>query len=230
VRRRLQIDDGRFGPRTVGTDTSMSDGEVTERSDPARFAEGLAQAVKLAEAEDVPYGVFGSIASAYWGRPAPSGDIDLFVRAHEAGKLHEAFDGEGWDTSEENPKWLLKAVRDGVLVDLIFKVRGDIYLDDEMREHLVDASYLGVDLRMLSAEDTLLVEALSNEYETPDHWFNALGILAKQQNLDWDYLLRRSRMGARRMLSLLIYAQSTDVSVPNRNIRDLYRIVYEQEA
>ncbi|MEX2459146.1 MAG: nucleotidyltransferase [Actinomycetota bacterium] len=208
----------------------MSEGEVTERSDPGRFADGLAAAVKVAEAEDVPYAVFGSIASAHWGRPAPSGDIDLFVRAHDARSVHEAFEREGWETREENPKWLLKATKDGVLVDLIFKVRGDIYFDDEMREHAVGASYLGVDLTMLSPEDTLLVEALSNEYETPDHWFNALAILATQEDLDWDYLMRRARMGARRILSLLIYAQSTDVTLPTRHVRDLYRIVYEQEA
>jgi predicted nucleotidyltransferase len=214
----------------LGKHTTVSEGEVTERTDPGRFADGLAAAVKLAEAEDVPYGVFGSIASAYWGRPAPSGDIDLFVRDHEARVLLEAFAREGWETREENPKWLLKAIKDGVLVDLIFKVRGDIYLDDEMLEHTVEASYLGVNLRLLSAEDTLLVEALSNEYETPDHWFNALAILAMHQDLDWDYLMRRARLGARRILSLLIYAQSTDVTLPTRHIRDLYRVVYEQES
>jgi hypothetical protein len=207
----------------------MSEGDVTERSDPGTFANVLGEAAKIAEAEDAPYGVFGSLASAHWGRPAPSGDIDLFVRAHDVHRLLAALEGHGFDVSEENPKWIMKAVKDGVLVDLIFKVRGDIYFDDEMIAHTVEADYLGQRVRVLSAEDTLLIEALSNEYETPDHWFNALAILARQQ-LDWDYLLWRSRTGARRMLSLLVYAQSTDVPVPNRFVRDLYRMVYEQET
>ena len=207
----------------------MSSGEVTERTDPGTFAAVLGEAAKIAESEGVPYGVFGSIASAIWGRPAASGDIDLFVRDHDARRLHAALGNHGFELSEENPKWLLKAVKDGVLVDLIFKVRGDIYLDEEMEAHAVEAAYLDQRIRVLSAEDTLVVEAVSNEYETPDHWFNALGILARQDP-DWDYLLTRARIGAKRVLSLLIYAQSTDIPIPNRYVRDLYRTVYEQET
>jgi hypothetical protein len=207
----------------------MSEGDVTERTDPRTFASVLEESVRLAEEHSIPYAVFGSIAASHWGRPMPSGDIDLFVRPHDATRLHEVMDGAGFKTDVENPKWLLKGWRDGVLVDLIFKVRGDVYFDEAMQEHTVKTSYLGVGLDLLSAEDTLLIEAVSNEYETPDHWFNALAILA-YQDLDWDYLMWRARLGARRILSLLVYAQSTDVPVPTRLVRDLYRLVYEQEA
>lgn len=210
----------------------MSEGQVTEQSDPRTFARVLGEAVKIAEAEDVPHAVFGSVAAAYWGRPAPSGDVDLFVRGHDAQRLHRRFADEGWETAEENPKWLLKATKDGVLVDLIFKVRGDIYFDEEMAERTVEVTYLDQRVPILSPEDTLLVEALSNEYETPEHWYNAMAILAKQdleRDIDWDYLLRRARLGARRILALLVYAQSTDVPVPNRYVRELYRTVYEEE-
>lgn len=207
----------------------MSDGEITERSDPELFGDVLEEAVGVAEDNSIPYAVFGSIAASHWGRPTPSGDIDLFVREHDAARLHELLGENGFKTETENAKWLLKGWRDGVLVDLIFKVRGDIYFDEEMQRHTARATYLGRTIDILSAEDTLLVEALSNEYETPDHWFNAVAILAKQ-DLDWDYLLQRARVGTRRILSLLVYAQSTDVPVPDRYVRELYRTVYEQEA
>jgi hypothetical protein len=207
----------------------VSNGEVTERTDPRTFAVVLGEAAKIAEAEEIPYAIFGSIASAHWGRPAPSGDIDLFVRDHDARRLHAAFGEHGFELKEENPKWLLKATKD-VLVDIIFKVRGDIYFDEEMQARAVETTYLDQRIRVLSAEDALVIEAISNEYETPDHWFNALGILAKQPGLDWEYLLRRAQLGARRLLALLVYAQSTDIPIPNRYVRDLYRTVYEQEA
>ena len=207
----------------------MSEGEVTERNDPDGFGDVLEEVVSVAEANEIPYAIFGSVASSYWGRPQPSGDIDVFVRAHDARRLHELLGEAGFKTEEENPKWILKAWKDGVLVDLIFKVRGDVYFDEPMQEHVVDAEYLGRPIKLLSAEDTVLIGALSNEYETPDHWFNALAILANQ-DLEWEYLRFRARLGARRILSLLIYAQSTDVPVPNAWIRELYELLYEQEG
>jgi hypothetical protein len=41
-------------------------------------------------------------------------------------------------------------------------------------------------------------------------------------------LLRRARLGARRILALLIYAQSSDILVPSWAIRRLYEQVYAE--
>ena len=46
-------------------------------------------------------------------------------------------------------------------------------------------------------------------------------------DLDWDYLERRARRAPRRVLSLLIYAQSIDLFVPNRVIRSLFEAAYD---
>lgn len=54
------------------------------------------------------------------------------------------------------------------------------------------------------------------------HWHDALA-LRSRRDLDWQYLPRRARHGPRRVLSLLLDAQSNDLPVPAKVIDDLYR-------
>jgi len=46
-------------------------------------------------------------------------------------------------------------------------------------------------------------------------------VLASRE-LDWPYLVERARRGPRRILSLLLYAQSIDLAVPDRVIEELW--------
>ena len=46
-------------------------------------------------------------------------------------------------------------------------------------------------------------------------------------DLDWNYLLRRARKAPRRVLSLLVYAHSLDMAVPNYVVRTLFQEIYE---
>ena len=73
---------------------------------------------------------------------------------------------------------------------------------------------------VLGPEDLVVTKALAHGEETAHYWWDALAIIAKR-DLDWDYLLGRARRGPRRMLSLLLYAQSTDLAVPDHVIRRL---------
>jgi hypothetical protein len=63
-----------------------------------------------------------------------------------------------------------------------------------------------------------------HDEDTPRHWYDALGILANatSEEIDWDYLLFRARQGPRRVLSLLLYAQSCDLVVPTGVVSALY--------
>src|SRR5690606_15329121 len=54
---------------------------------------------------------------------------------------------------------------------------------------------------------------------------DALAVLS-QSKLDWDYLLHRSRKAPRRLLALLIYAQSSDIWIPNHPIQRLYGTIF----
>src|SRR5205085_2071543 len=72
-------------------------------------------------------------------------------------------------------------------------------------------------LPLVSREDLLVMKALAFGEQTPSYWHEALGIIARGE-LDWDYVLYRARHGMRRVLSLLVDAQSNDLHVPPRAV------------
>ena len=203
----------------------MGRGTVTERDDAALFSEVLGEAIGTVERADITYAVFGSIASFAYGRPDASGDIDLLIRPHEADRALDAFAEAGFDVERNDPAWIYKAWRSGVLVDLIFRTKGDIPLDDEILSHARLVEYAGRLIRLVSPEDAMILEATGNQSQEPQRWENALGILAHSP-IDWEYVERRARFAARRTLALLIYAQSNDLIVPDRTIRSLFDSVY----
>lgn len=132
----------------------------------------------------------------------------------------------GFATQETNANWLFKGIKRGVLVDLIFRARGDIYYDEEMIARTERKEFKGRLIPVIPPEDLIVIKALIHDEETPRHWYDALAIIAAQE-LDWEYLLRRSSRGPRRMLGLLIYAQSNDLIVPEQPIRSLFTAIYD---
>ena len=92
----------------------------------------LAEAVRALDKDAIDYLLIGGQASSLLGRPRCSSDIDLLVTPEDAPTALAALDRAGFRTERVNPHWLFKAYRRDVLVDLLFKVRGEIYLDSEM--------------------------------------------------------------------------------------------------
>jgi hypothetical protein len=83
---------------------------------------------------------------------------------------------------------------------------------------------------VIPPEDLIVIKAIVHDEETPRHWHDALGVIARAQ-LDWDYLLARASHSPRRVLSLLLYALSLDLWVPASAVRRLAeRVVFDQEA
>jgi predicted nucleotidyltransferase len=201
--------------------------------DLGRFLETLDRAVKTLAARDMPFGAIGGLAAVAWGRPRwdpPSADIDLMVRPQDAEGAQAALAEEGFDsipTTDEH--WLRKVERDGVGVDLIFRTAGDIYLDDDMIERVVERDFEGIGVPTVSAEDTVVMKALAFGEQTPTYWAEALSIVARH-DLDWDYVLRRARHGVHRVLALLVYAQSQDLAVPAPAVRALFAVAQEESA
>ncbi len=191
------------------------------------FARILREAVEAVDRAGYPFLVLGGLASSLVGRPRWTHDIDFLVRPGDARDVLEALRGAGFTTEETDPVWIYKAFKDDVMVDVIFMVMGGIYLDDEMRTHSIERDYDGLRLRIPSPEDQIVIKAIVHREETSRHWFDSLAILGRAQ-LDWNYLLHRGRVGARRLLALLIYAQSADILVPSWVIRRLFEEVYGQ--
>lgn len=191
-----------------------------------RVAKILGHACESFHRAGIPYLLIGGIASSVYGRPRTTDDIDLLVDPNEALRGLETLGAAGFDTEETNPHWIYKATSDGTTIDLMFKVHGDIYLDEEMVERGREIEVSGRTVRVASPEDVLTIKAVAHDEPSFRHWHDALAILAVQE-LDWEYVLRRARHGAHRVLSLLVYAQSNDLIVPEHAIRELFAQIYD---
>src|SRR5262245_33046933 len=192
-----------------------------------QLTEVMGDAVRALEKGAIDYVLIGGQASALLGRPRCSSDIDLLVTPENAPIALDALARAGFRTARINPNWLFKAFRNEVLVDLMFKSRGDIYLDEEMLRRSTIRRFHGMQVRVIPPEDLIVMKAIVNDEETPRHWWDALGILPVT-DLDWDYLLLRSQRAPRRMLSFLSYATSVDLAVPHGVMRQLGETVWNE--
>lgn len=186
----------------------------------------ILDAVEALEGAGVDYVVIGGLASSLLGRPRRTRDLDVLVARDDAHDALEAFAAAGFETEETNSRWIFKATRDDLQIDLIFWLKGDIYLDEEMLARARGEPFGGGSVRVIPPEDLIVVKAVIHDEQTPRHWHDALGVLADQE-LDWEYLFRRARHGARRVLALLLYAQSNDLIVPDDAIRALFETIYD---
>jgi predicted nucleotidyltransferase len=186
----------------------------------------LADVVRGLDAAKIDHALMGGISAYTMARPRVTEDIDLFVRPDDVQRVLATLASCGFETREHDPSWLAKAWKRGVLVDVIFRSSGDIYLDDEMMARRRIETYKGVRVGMVAPEDLLVIKALAAAEPTPHHWYDALALIARC-DLDWGYVLARARQaGPRRVLSLLLYAESSDLVVPSTIISALYEAVH----
>lgn len=194
-----------------------------------KFDSALFSALDALEQSRVSYALIGGIAASGLGRPRSTQDIDIFVRPEDAEAVLEVLARQDFRTEIFNPTWLFKAFKDNVLVDIIFRSTGGFYFDDEMRARLITFNYHGRQVPIVSAEDFILIKCAVHSEEGPHHWHDALSVLS-HSNVDWAYLLHRSRKAARRLLALLIYAQSEDIWVPNHVVQQLFENIFGGSA
>lgn len=187
----------------------------------------LEDAVSIVDCAGLPFLVLGGIASSLVGRPRWTHDIDFLTMPNDALAALQALEAAGFSTEETDPVWIYKAFKEDVMVDVIFMITGGIYLDADMLAHAIEREYEGLRIRIPSPEDQVIIKAMVHAEETSRHWFDALAILGRNE-MDWEYFLRRSRLGVRRVLSLLIYAQSSDILVPSWVIRRLYEEAFAE--
>jgi predicted nucleotidyltransferase len=200
-------------------------GEAILGADHDSFQAVLREAVGSLVAAHVPFTLIGGLAVSSFGRPRWTHDIDVFIKPQDADPALRVLAAHGFRTERTDPKWLFKAFKDDVMVDLIFFCTGGFYLEDEMLQRAVWRDLFGVRMPLLPPEDLLLLKAAVHDENGPRHWHDALGILARTR-LDWEYLLRRAHRAPRRLLSLLVYAHSSDLAVPNQVVEELFHRIY----
>jgi hypothetical protein len=176
----------------------------------------------------VPYLFMGGIASMVHGRTSWTHDLDVFIRRGDEPAAVEALVEAGYRPDPTPSTWLSKLWMGDVFLDVIYSSTGPVEMDDAMLERGERAEVWGRKVPVLGPEDLVVTKALAHGEGTAHYWWDALAIIAKCQ-LDWDYLLMRARRGPRRMLSLLLYAQSIDLAVPDPVIRRLSAVTLGDE-
>jgi len=196
--------------------------EVTEADDGDLFLRVLNEALDALTTADIPFLLIGGIGSAVYGRDQGTRDIDVFVRPETARRVLEVLEARGFETKEVAERWLSKAMKHGVLVDVIFRSTRDILLGDEMLDRSRVMPFRGREVPLAPPEDLVVMKACAMSEDTSRYWYDAVSIIAHSE-LDWDYLVARAREhGARRLLSLLLFATSLDIVVPSEPIETLY--------
>jgi hypothetical protein len=183
--------------------------------------QALVRAVDALEAAGVQHALMGGLVSAAIGRDRHTHDVDLFVAEADAERALEALAGAGFRTQRTDPAWLYKAFWGETMVDVIFVSKGGVRFDEEMARHRRPIEVRGRSVPALSAEDMLVIKAMTNAEHVPRHWHDGLGIVSAA-DLDWAYLLRRARPYASRVTSLLLYALSEGQELPADHVRELF--------
>jgi predicted nucleotidyltransferase len=213
----------------TGEDRTAHDKPVDEKGpkgrDEARLA-ALRDAVSAIDEAGLAYLLMGGLGSAVAGRPRTTRDIDLFVAPGAGRPALDALAAAGFKTEERDPHWLFKGWKYDVLVDVIFRSAGDVYLDDEMLERGTVHDFGGFKARVMPPEDLIVIKAIAADEHVPQHWYDALGLLSAA-DIDWEYLMRRARRHAlRRTTSLLLYAESRDIWVPVEVLSELFHALH----
>ncbi|HEY2966113.1 MAG TPA: nucleotidyltransferase [Actinomycetota bacterium] len=199
--------------------------EVTEADNGDLFLRVLDEALDALGKAGIPFLLIGGVGSAVYGRDQGTRDIDVFVRPETARKVLEMLGARGFDTKEVAERWLSKAIKHGVLVDVIFRSSRDILLGDEMLARARVMPFRGRMVPIAPPEDLIVMKACAMSEDTSRYWYDAVSIIAHTQ-LDWDYLVARAREhGARRLLSLLLFATSLDIVVPSEPIETLHEAI-----
>ena len=193
------------------------------------FVVAFRTAADALEAAGVAYLFMGGIASIVHGRTSWTHDLDVFIRRSEEPAAVDALVEAGYRLDPTPSSWLTKLWMGDVFIDVIYSSTGPVDLDDAMLGRGELAEVWGRKVPVLGPEDLVVTKALAHGEETAHYWWDALAIIAKRE-LDWEYLLMRARRGPRRMLSLLLYAQSIDLAVPDPVIRRLSAVTLGDEA
>jgi len=141
----------------------------------------------------LPFLVGGAYSfERYTGIARDTKDLDLFVRRRDFDRALAVIGSAGYRTEATFPHWLGKAFCGEDVVDVIFSSgNGCAVVDDEWFTNAVDATVLGLAVRLCPVEETIWSKAFIMERERYDSADVAHLLRACAEGLDWRRLLRR---------------------------------------
>ena len=101
-------------------------------------------------------------------------DVDILIRLGDAERLLDLFSQEGHATYRRDPRWIYKAARPDVTIDLIFRAGETIELDAEHLARSSTTEIEGISLRVPAPEDLVIMKAVFDAHDRQGRWYEAL--------------------------------------------------------
>jgi hypothetical protein len=141
----------------------------------------------------VPYLVGGAYAFArYTGIERHTKDFDIFIKRSDFEHATEVLKKAGYKTELTFPHWIGKAYSGDDFIDLIFSAgNGVAEVDNLWFKYAVPEKVLGLDVKLIPAEEMLWSKGLIMERERFDGADVAHVLHAVGQKLDWRRLIDR---------------------------------------
>ncbi|RJQ32590.1 MAG: hypothetical protein C4562_02940 [Actinobacteria bacterium] len=167
------------------------------------------QAADVLEQLNIDFVVFGGIAVWAYGRQRATKDIDFLIYPKDADRALVALLKSGWTTKRTDGTWLFQASKNGVQVDLIFAAKGEFALDEDILNRANIIQIMGHEFKVVSAEDLIMIKIHALKETRPADWYDAISVLnGINGDLDWNYLIKKSRRYPKRILSFFLFAQT----------------------
>ncbi|MEW5706986.1 MAG: nucleotidyltransferase [Actinomycetota bacterium] len=168
----------------------------------------------------VPFVIVGGLAMLEYGRTRVTKDIDFLVYKQDAIRLLDLLETLGYRTQRTDDNWVYHAFKSGQIIDLLFALGkgflGDpdgVTLTDEILARGRLASLDGKVFLVISPEDLIHSKLLVSWKATRQEDFqDALLIIRNSKHLDWDYLLKKISRYPERVLALLSYAVTNQIT------------------
>jgi hypothetical protein len=119
-------------------------------------------------------------------------DLDIFLTAEDAPAAMAGLEQYGFECEVCDPVWLYKARRDGFFVDLITGMSNAvIVVDPTWIENSKPANVMGVEARVLAAEELIASKLFVTRRERFDGADIAHVIYGTEGKIDWNRILRQ---------------------------------------
>jgi hypothetical protein len=160
---------------------------VTETQEALR--EALKRAASAFKQHGPDFALGGSFALWVHGAPEPEHDVDMVVAEDDADAAAATLEHAGFKVERTPEDWLLKAYRDGAMVDVLHRLNGEPVTADL----LAQAEWfevLAIRMPVLPATDMITVKLRSLNEHYCDFAELLPSVRAVREQLDWDRIRR----------------------------------------
>jgi hypothetical protein len=137
----------------------------------------------------VPFALCGGYAAWVRGAPEPDHDADFLVPAADAERAAKALADAGLEVLEPAEDWLVKVVRDGVFIDVLWRTCGRP-VETDLIDRAEVLPVLSVEMPVLAATDIVVTKLLALEEHYCDFSRLLPAARAMREQVDWEQVRR----------------------------------------